>query len=130
MKKSFETKDSGKREEYGSGMVRDLQNGKPRFDLITPLTCSKDSSMLYRWAMLMERGMSKYGYRNWERANSEEELLRFKQSALRHMMQWMNDWDTEEDHAAAVMFNIQAYEWLKEKLYETNVGTTTKTRTE
>ena len=97
-------------------MRRDLQDGKPRFDLITPLNCSKDSSMLYRWAMLMERGMSKYGSRNWELANSEEELLRFKQSAIRHFMQWMNDWDSEEDHAAAVFYNIQAFEWLNNKL--------------
>jgi hypothetical protein len=111
----FVTKDSGKREEYSSGMCRDLQEGKPRYDLITPLNCPKDSSMLYRWAMLMERGMSKYGYRNWELANSEEELLRFKQSAIRHFVQWMNQWDTEEDHAAAIFFNIQAYEWLRNK---------------
>jgi hypothetical protein len=118
----YETKDSGKRQEYKSGMNRDLQEGKPRFELITPLNCSKESSMLYRWAMLMERGMTKYGYRNWEKANSEEELQRFKQSAMRHFMQWINDWDKDEDHASAVMFNIQAYEWLRGKLNEKNVG--------
>jgi len=114
--KKFILKDSGKRLEYESGMTRDLQDGKPRFDLMTPLNCSKEGSMLYRWAMLMEKGMSKYGYRNWEKANSEEELLRFKQSAMRHFFQWMNEWDSEEDHAAAILFNIQAYEWLREKL--------------
>lgn len=31
--KAFETKDSGKREEFSSGMVRDTQEGKLRFDL-------------------------------------------------------------------------------------------------
>lgn len=38
--KNFETKDSGVREQFASGMVRDTQEGKPRFDLIFdgPLT--------------------------------------------------------------------------------------------
>ena len=66
--------------------------------------------------MLMARGERKYGERNWEKANSEEELLRFKASANRHFEQWLNGYDTEEDHAAAILFNIQAYERLKEKL--------------
>ncbi len=112
----FVTKDSGARQEYASGMRRDLQDNKPRFDLITPLNCPKDANMLWRWAMLLERGMSKYGYRNWELANSEEELIRFKASAARHFQQWLNGYDSEEDHAAAIMFNIQAYEWLKRKI--------------
>jgi hypothetical protein len=31
---TYTTKDSGKREEYKSGMRRDTQEGKPRYDLI------------------------------------------------------------------------------------------------
>ena len=38
---SYETKDSGKRQDYASGMVRDLQIGKARFDLIEPLFLSE-----------------------------------------------------------------------------------------
>ena len=109
----FQTKDSGKRQEYESGMRRDLQDGKPRYDLIIPL--GSKYSMLKRWAELLERGMSKYGYRNWEKANSEEELLRFKSSAFRHFIQWFEG-ETDEDHAAATFFNIQAYEHIKEKI--------------
>ena len=113
--KKFITKDSGKRKEYNSGMRRDLQEGKPRFDLIFPLSQKYNETLLYRWAMLMERGMSKYGYRNWEKANSKEELNRFKQSSMRHFMQWFSD-EKDEDHVAAILFNLNAYEWLKEKL--------------
>lgn len=113
--KNFETKDSGKRQDYKSGMRRDLQDGKARFDLIIPDKQPYNETLLYRWAMLMERGMNKYGYRNWEKANSEEELLRFKQSAFRHFMQWFSE-EEDEDHVAAVLFNINAVEWLKEKL--------------
>lgn len=110
----FTTKDSGKRKEFSSGMRRDIDDGKPRYDLIVPLGTRQ--SMLKRWALLMERGMAKYGYRNWEKANSEEELVRFKASAFRHFMQWFSE-EIDEDHAAAVMFNIQAYEHLKDKIY-------------
>ena len=109
------TKDSGKRQNYKSGMRRDLQEGKARFDLLIPENQKYNETMLYRWAMLMERGMSKYGYRNWEKANSKEELIRFKQSAFRHFMQWFSDED-DEDHSSAILFNLNAYEWLKEKL--------------
>lgn len=110
--KEFITKDSGKRQDYASGMRRDLQEGKPRFDLIVPQSIPYTETMLYRWAMLMERGMVKYGYRNWELANSEEELIRYYSSAFRHFMQWMSG-EEDEDHAAAVMFNIQAAEYVK-----------------
>jgi len=109
----FITKDSGQRQDYKSGMRRDLQDGKPRYDLIIPVGVK--SHMLKRWAELLERGIAKYGYRNWEKANSEEELIRFKQSAFRHFIQWFEG-ETDEDHAAAVLFNIQAFEATTEKL--------------
>lgn len=109
----FVTKDSGKRQDYDSGMRRDLQEGKPRYDLVIPLDC--ENPMLKRWAELLERGMSKYGYRNWELSNSVEELIRFQSSAFRHFVQWQMG-EKDEDHAAAVFFNIQAYEYLSEKL--------------
>lgn len=105
----FETKDSGARQEYDSGMVRDLQTGKPRFDLLMPLIEGMPfgEHMLSRAAMLMDRGAQKYGYRNWEKATSQEEVDRFRASALRHMMQWIAG-EADEDHAAAVIFNLIA----------------------
>ncbi|MFW6246645.1 MAG: HNH endonuclease [bacterium] len=53
--------------------------------------------------------------RNWELANSKEELDRFKGSAFRHFIQWFQD-EEDEDHAAAVLFNINAAEMVKTKL--------------
>lgn len=120
MSKEYETKDSGKREEYDSGMVRDTQENKPRFDLVIPIGIKYDESLLYRWAMLMERGMAKYGYRNWENANSEEEMIRFKQSAFRHFIQWFQG-EQDEDHAAAVLFNINAFEYVNSKLENSKI---------
>lgn len=117
MKKEFITKDSGQRQEYATGMRRDLQDGKPRYDLVIPLKMK--TNMLRRWADLMERGMVKYGARNWELAKTEEELVRFKASAFRHFIQWFQGED-DEDHAAAVFFNIQCAEYVKERLENNN----------
>jgi len=109
MSKQFETKDSGKRVSYDSGMVRDVQDGKANFLLTMPKGVPYKDQMLTRFAELMTRGAEKYGERNWEVANSEAELERFKSSAFRHFIQWICGED-DEDHAAAVMFNITAYE--------------------
>lgn len=108
------TKDSGKRAEFASGMVRDTQDDKPRFDLILPESQPYNETLLYRWAALLTRGAIKYGYRNWEKANSREELERFKASAMRHFIQAMSG-EMDEDHWAAVVFNINAIIYLEGK---------------
>lgn len=105
----FVTKDSGARKEWESGMQRDTQDDKPRFDLIW-------QPMLKRWAELMARGAKKYDENNWMKANSPEELVRFKASAYRHLFQWFNGENPEEDHAAAIFFNVMGAEYVKEKI--------------
>lgn len=109
------TKDSGKRAEFSSGMRRDTAEGKPRFDLVTPVGQPYNETMAYRVAMLMTRGADKYGERNWELADSPEEYERFRASAYRHFLQWYHG-EVDEDHAAAVDFNISAAEHVKSKL--------------
>lgn len=112
---AFETKDSGARLAYESGMVRDTNEGKARFDLIHPKGIPYKHQMITRFAELMQRGQIKYGDRNWEKAIGQSELDRFKESALRHMEQWFCG-EEDEDHAAAVWFNIMAYETTKYKI--------------
>lgn len=122
----FVVKDSGKRMDYESGMRRDTDEGKPRYDLIIPQDMREN--MLKRWAIHMAKGMAKYGYRNWELAKSFEEYIRFKASAWRHFMAW-NAGELDEDHAAALYFNIQAAEYVKEKLIaERKKGNATQTK--
>ncbi len=104
----FQTKDSGKREEFSTGMVRDVQDDKPQYDLV-------DWPMIERWALLMGRGAKKYGRHNWKKAATQDELDRFKASALRHMVQWFRG-DTDEDHGAAVFFNVGGAEMVAEKM--------------
>ena len=107
--RGFEVKDSGERKQFASGMQRDVTTGKPRYDLVY------DGPMLERYAEHLRKGAEKYTERNWMKASSEEEMNRFKQSAARHFAQWMAG-DVDEDHAAAVIFNLNGFEYMKAKL--------------
>jgi hypothetical protein len=108
LKEEFVVKDSGVREEYEGGMRRDTQEGKPDYTLI-------DLSFLTRLANHLVKGAKKYGENNWMLANSPAELKRFKKSAFRHLIQWLSE-ETDEDHMAAVCFNLMAAEYVKEKI--------------
>lgn len=101
----FVVKDSGARQSYASGMVRDTQEGKADFLLI------RSGPMLERWAEHLTKGAVKYGPDNWTLACSDEELRRFRASAARHFEQWLAG-DRDEDHAAAVFFNLNAAEYV------------------
>jgi hypothetical protein len=105
---AYKTKDSGERQTFATGMQRDIQTNKPRYDLV-------DWPMIKRWAELMQRGALKYGEHNWKKACTQEELDRFRASALRHMIQWFNN-EQDEDHGAAVLFNISGAEMVMAKL--------------
>ncbi len=104
----YETKDSGERVEFDSGMRRDTNDGKPRYDLIPLMP-------LRRLADLYARGAEKYGDSNWELANSQEELDRFKASAFRHFVQWLEGQD-DEDHGIAAVWNIFAVLFVQDKI--------------
>lgn len=90
-------KDSGKREDFPTGAVRDTEEGKPRYDLISVLA-------LTRLAHHLRKGAEKYTARNWEKGMDYSRLY---SSALRHLMQWASG-DRSEDHLAAVLFNVMA----------------------
>lgn len=93
----FITKDSGKRQEFTSGAVRDTVEGKPRYSLI-PVAA------LRRWADLMARGAEKYGERNWELGMPTS---RYLDSGMRHLFSYLEG-DRTEDHLSAVLFNVGA----------------------
>lgn len=111
----FITKYSGIREEFSTGMKRDTQENKPRFDLLFINNMPFKEQMFTRYAMLRERGAQKYSARNCELACTQEELDRYLSSGARHFAQWLCG-ETDEDHASAVIFNIQMAEMVRWKL--------------
>ena len=111
----FITKDSGERQEYASGMRRDTSTNKPQFQFLLWPGVPYAEQFITRCAALMARGADKYGAWNFTKANSEAELARFKESALRHMLQWACD-EEDEDHAAAIWYNVSSYVNLQAKL--------------
>jgi hypothetical protein len=90
-------------------MVRDTTEGKTDFSLVL------DGPMFKRWAVHLTKGAVKYAKRNWMKARGQAELDRFRESALRHFLQWY-DGETDEDHASAVFFNINGAEYVKEQM--------------
>ena len=105
--------DSGKRVTYASGSLRDPEEGKIRWSRIT------FGPMMRRWAQHLTTAMAKYpdpvpGVPNFTLIKTAEELARYKESAFRHFMDWFEGKENE-DHAAAVFFNINGVEIIKDK---------------
>lgn len=90
----FELKDSGDRRSFSTGSVRDVRDGKGRYDLLSP-------AAIRRLAKLYEAGAKKYGDRNWEKG---QPLGSYVDSMLRHAFCYL-DGQRDEDHIAAVIWN-------------------------
>lgn len=110
----FGLKDSGQRQEFKSGMVRDIDTNKLDYTRLL------DGPMFDRWAEHLSKGAVKYpdvkpGVANWTLAEGETELARFRKSAMRHLRQWLRG-DIDEDHAAAVFFNLNGAEYVRAKM--------------
>lgn len=104
----FAIKDSGERQQFAGGMVRDVTDGKTDYLLL------RDGPMFDRWAEHLTKGAIKYDKRNWMKAAGDEEYQRARESAARHFEAWLRG-NTDEDHAAAVYFNVNLAEYAKAK---------------
>ena len=153
-------KDSGNRTEFQTGAVRDIQQGKGRFDLM-PLDIMSEvfavefadefeegsiadvlKSIAFfkrtgniRWLCIaiaqyslavnvdlpklmldvarhFENGALKYGERNWQKGIP---ISRYIDSATRHLMKDLAG-ETDEDHAAAFVWNCMCAAWTMEHL--------------
>lgn len=103
--------DGASRQKFDGGGMRDVETDKPRFDLLCPERVPYEHQYLTRVATLMGRGAAHYEDRNWEQFADDAAYQRARSSAFRHFMQWFNG-ATDEDHAAAVFFNVQAAEYV------------------
>ena len=156
-------KDSGNRTEFETGAVRDIQQGKGRFDLM-PLDVMENLLWAYErgtsaasgmisevieyinnfkrngtsgslmqavccyaratrkdiFALMLdvakhfENGALKYCEHNWEKGIP---ISRYIDSALRHLMKDLAG-ETDEDHAAAFIWNCMCASWTMEHLPE------------
>lgn len=105
IEKKHMIKSDNKIKESESGFKKDNPEEKVRFDLIPYET-------LERLAKQFTGGAKKYGFENWKKANTPEQIHGFKEAAERHTLKWVANIDDGEDHAAAAMTNIMMYEWL------------------
>lgn len=88
-----------------TGAKRSSGKGKGRYDLLPP-------EALQAWASRMEDGVEKYGARNCEKGLP---LTSYLDSAMRHLVQLMAGYE-DEDHAAAILFNIGFYIATNERI--------------
>lgn len=91
----FTIKDSGKRESFAGGAVRDVADNKPRPDLISPF-------FMMRLGEHLRKGAVKYSTWNWAKGIPNS---RCYESAMRHLMLFAQG-ERDEDHLAAAAFNI------------------------
>ena len=92
---NWDFKDSGARQDFQTGAVRDIQDGKGRMDLI-PVRA------LFEVAKVLESGAKKYDARNWEKGIP---LARFMDSGLRHAFKHLRG-DRDEPHLAMACWNL------------------------
>lgn len=93
---SFEMKDSGKREQFATGAVRDVREGKGRYDLITPIGLQRVLALdpcLWEW---------------------HKPLKGVLLDALRHFAWYMEGYRDNEDHLAMAARDLMAYMELQD----------------
>ena len=88
-------KDSGKRESFDTGAVRDTRNSKGRFDLL-PLFAEEEVAKHF------ENGAVKYGDNNWMKGIP---LSRYLDSARRHLNKAARG-QRDEPHFVAAAWNL------------------------
>lgn len=87
--------DSGNRREFETGAVRDMAEGKGRYDLLP-------WEAIHELALHCEQGALKYGERNCEKGIPVSSLI---DSAFRHLSKYMQG-EADENHLTAALWNI------------------------
>lgn len=115
MKEFDKVQDSGKRQSFKTGAVRDTQENKGRYDLL-PVHA------IHRLARHFENGARKYDADNWRKGIP---LRRYMDSLLRHAFEFMGGKD-DEDHLAAIIWNacclLETQEMIKRGLLPEELG--------
>lgn len=95
MNANFTVKDSGERQSFETGAVRDTATDKPRPDLLSPF-------VMERIGNHMRKGAQKYSAWNWAKGIPSS---RYYESLMRHLMKYAQG-QRDEDHLSAAVFNL------------------------
>lgn len=117
---AYVTKDSGEKAVHSDGVQRDIQDGKTLFTLLFPKGVPMNEQLIVRVAELYTRGAAKYGGRNWENTKAADTLEHHEESLWRHFMAFYFGVEDGEDHAAAIVWNINAVEMGRRNLRKPN----------
>lgn len=93
--KAESIKDSGERTEFSTGAVRDMHEGKGRFDLLP-------WPAIWEVAKHCENGAKKYGEHNVDKGIPIHSLI---DSAIRHTIKFWLGWE-DEPHLTAACWNL------------------------
>jgi len=88
---------------FETGAQRDSDIGKPRMSLIP-------HEELIRVMNHYRKGGEKYGMNNWKQGMTTAVLY---DSAQRHLLKWWQG-ETDEDHLAAVAWNVLGAMWTEQ----------------
>ena len=102
-----ELPDTGSRNEYSTGAVRDASLGKGHYRSIPP-------TVMRRLAKRFEDGSRKYEDGNWTKGIP---LSNYYDSARRHMDEWLLG-KRDEDHLAAAIWNLVCGGWTEEQVMD------------
>lgn len=91
-------KDSGQREEFTTGSVRDKQKGKGALDLVPDW-------VIWVVSRVYEEGAHKYAARNWEMGQPLSQYIKSAGNHLAKLKAGMRD----EPHASQVIWNMIGY---------------------
>lgn len=107
----IELKDSGERVVNEAGFVKEPDDGRPDLSWLFEVEGLElvPRELIERVALHYARGAQKYAPDNWRKGTDEGALARFRRSLTRHIFQWFRG-ETDEDHAAAITFNVWAVE--------------------
>lgn len=103
--------DSGAREVAPNGFTREPDADKTDMSWLFTIDGLElvPRELFERVAAHYAAGAQKYSADNWRGGTRPEDLARYRRSLTRHLFAWMRH-EHDEDHAAAVIWNIITYE--------------------
>ena len=115
--------DTGERMQAETGYLKEPDGDRKDFTWVFELDGFElvPREMIERMAAHLVKGAKKYEPENWRLATTPSALAQLRRSLSRHVFQWFRG-ETDEDHAAAVTFNLWAYEINAPSLLEYSTG--------